>query len=515
MFVQNCLIFVGAIIVDLRPELAARALHPRHRPAGDLREPVVPARVEPGVPRGARAHRPRTSRRCRRGSQGVRVVQAFGRERAWIRRFHETNEAQYEANLETVRISVRYFPFVEFTGVLGIAVIVGIGGLFVDQGIDHGRHRRRVRALPEQPVRADPAAQPALQHGAVGGRRAAQAVRAARHAERRSARRPGAVDLPEHGAIEVDDVSFAYGGGPTDTAGVAPSDVVLRDVSLTVGRAARARRPDRRGQVDAGQAHGALLRPARRHDPLRRRRPARRDARGRCGSASSSCPRRASCSRARSATTSASAGPKRTDDEVDAAIEALGLTERFGAFPDGLDTEVRERGSRLSAGETQLVSLARAALADPAVLVLDEATSNLDPGTERRGRAGARDADRGPHRRGRRAPAVDRGALRPHRGGRRRAARGDRHARRAPRARRSLRAALLRLDLGCRHGPHRLKHLLVAHRAPGGRRRRRCAAHRPGPGAVPDPARSPRCARRVGGPRPTTGRRGGSPHPGT
>src|SRR5262249_21252967 len=58
------------------------------------------------------------------------------------------------------------------------------------------------------------------------------------------------------------------------------------------------------------------------------------------------------------------------------------LYERFAAFPEGLDTEVRERGSRLSAGERQLVSLARAALADPTVLILDEATSNLDPGTE-------------------------------------------------------------------------------------------------------------------------------------
>ena len=71
-----------------------------------------------------------------------------------------------------------------------------------------------------------------------------------------------------------------------------------------------------------------------------------------------------------------------TDAEVDEAIAALGLTETFASFPEGIDTEVRERGSRLSAGEKQLVSLARAALADPAVLILDEATSNLDPGTE-------------------------------------------------------------------------------------------------------------------------------------
>jgi ATP-binding cassette subfamily B protein len=70
------------------------------------------------------------------------------------------------------------------------------------------------------------------------------------------------------------------------------------------------------------------------------------------------------------------------DDEVDAALRAIGVYDRFSALPAGLETEVRERGSRLSAGEKQLVSLARAALADPAVLVLDEATSSLDPGTE-------------------------------------------------------------------------------------------------------------------------------------
>jgi ATP-binding cassette subfamily B protein len=63
-------------------------------------------------------------------------------------------------------------------------------------------------------------------------------------------------------------------------------------------------------------------------------------------------------------------------------VARIGVLDRFAQLPDGLATEVRERGSRLSAGEKQLVSLARAALADPSVLILDEATSSVDPGTE-------------------------------------------------------------------------------------------------------------------------------------
>ncbi|MCU1660034.1 MAG: ABC-type transporter [Pseudonocardia sp.] len=70
-------------------------------------------------------------------------------------------------------------------------------------------------------------------------------------------------------------------------------------------------------------------------------------------------------------------GPS-TRAEITAAAEAVGAREFIEALPDGFDTDVRKRGGRLSAGQRQLVSLARVVLADPAVVLLDEATSSLD-----------------------------------------------------------------------------------------------------------------------------------------
>jgi ATP-binding cassette subfamily B protein len=76
------------------------------------------------------------------------------------------------------------------------------------------------------------------------------------------------------------------------------------------------------------------------------------------------------------------ARPGSSDDEVEAACRAVGIEELLARLPQGIDTPCHERGVTLSSGERQLIALARAFLAQPRVLILDEATSNLDLKTE-------------------------------------------------------------------------------------------------------------------------------------
>jgi ATP-binding cassette subfamily B protein len=306
------------------------------------------------------------------GLAGVRVVQAFARERAFTSRFRETNEAQYDANLETVRISAKYFPIVEFAGVAGIALIVGIGGAFVSYDIvTIGTVAAFVLYLNNlfEPIQQLSQLYNVLQQAGA----ALQKLFELLDTRPSIAERAGAVDLPEEGELDLEGVSFGYDARD-----------VVHDVSLHVPLGERLALV---GPTGAGKSTLAKL-IARFYDP--------RDGHVSYGGVDL---RDATLQSLRERIVVVPqegflfAGSVRdnvivgkidaTDAEIDDAISALGLRDRFDAFPDGLDTEVRERGSRLSAGERQLVSLVRAALADPALLVLDEATSSLDPGTER------------------------------------------------------------------------------------------------------------------------------------
>jgi ATP-binding cassette subfamily B protein len=305
------------------------------------------------------------------GLAGIRVVQAFGRERAFTRRFQETNEAQYDANIETVRISAKYFPIVEFAGVSGIALIVGIGGWFVSAGIvTVGTVAAFVLYLNNlfEPIQQLSQLYNTLQQAGA----ALQKLFELLDEPASIAERSGAVDLPAAGGLELEHVSFGYGG-----------EDVLHDVSLRVPLGERLALV---GPTGAGKSTLAKL-IARFYDPLDGRvaygQVDLRDATLRSLRERIVVVPQEGFLFAGTVRDNVIVGkPDATDDEIHEAIALLGLTDRFAAFPDGLDTEVRERGSRLSAGERQLVSLARAALADPALLVLDEATSSLDPGTE-------------------------------------------------------------------------------------------------------------------------------------